>query len=86
MVMARSWLKRRKSRGDTPTLAVTMLESCTISPFLPLTTQPQISPPTLASAVSLPVKISTTPGIFFAAEVSMLLIFAWACGERRKYA
>jgi hypothetical protein len=56
------------------------------SPFLSFTTQPQIRPPTLASTRSLPVKMLTTPGFFSAAEMSMLLIFAWACGERRKYA
>jgi hypothetical protein len=36
--------------------------------------------------MSAPVKISTTPGMALAAPVSMLLIFAWAWGERRKYA
>src|SRR6266568_4837366 len=45
-------------------------------PCLSLTTQPQIRPPTLASATSLPVKISTTPGNFLAADVSMFLVLA----------
>ncbi len=30
--MARSWLKRRRSRGATASRAFTTLESCTISP------------------------------------------------------
>jgi len=46
--------------------------------------QPQISPPTLSASMSAPVKIATTPGVLAAADVSIFLIVAWACGERRK--
>jgi hypothetical protein len=48
--------------------------------------QPQGSPPTLAVATSSPVKIATTPGALSALSLRIVLIFACACGERRKYA
>jgi len=43
---------------------------------------PQIRLPILSVASSAPVSTPTTPGIFLAAATSMLLILAWACGER----
>ena len=48
--------------------------------------QPHGRPPTLSAAMSAPVKIAITPGDCFAAAMSMLRIFACACGERRKMA
>src|SRR5665213_4581312 len=51
-------------------------------PSLEWIIQPQIRLPILSIANCSPVRTSTTPGIFFAAEVSMLLILACACGER----
>jgi len=50
-----------------------------------LMSQPQGSPPILPS-MSLPLKMRTTPGIFSAAEMSIDLMAACACGERRKTA
>ncbi len=34
--------------------------------------------------MSAQVKTATTPGAFLAADVSILTIFAWACGERTR--
>ena len=48
--------------------------------------QPQIRLPILSSTISAPVSTPTTPGIFIAADVSMLLTLAWACGLRTKWA
>src|SRR5262245_2652641 len=47
---------------------------------------PQGSPPTLAAARSSPVYTPTTPGAERACAVLLLLIRAWACGERKKKA
>src|SRR6476660_9033393 len=44
--------------------------------------QPQIKLPILSVARSFPVSTSITPGIFLASETSMLLMLAWACGDR----
>ena len=55
-------------------------------PSLDVIAQPQIRLPTLSSTICLPVSTPTTPGIFIAAEMSMLLILAWACGLRTKCA
>jgi hypothetical protein len=46
--------------------------------------QPQMRLPILSATSSTPVSTATTPGIAAAALVSMLLILAWAWGERRK--
>jgi hypothetical protein len=47
---------------------------------------PQGRPLTLAAARSSPVKIATTPGAFSALSFLIDLIFACACGERKKQA
>ena len=51
-------------------------------PSFDLIIQPQIRLPMPSAAISSPVRTPTTPGIFFAAATSMLLILACACGER----
>ena len=51
-------------------------------PSLEWIIQPQIRLPILSLASSAPVSTATTPGMALAAAVSMLLILAWACGER----
>ena len=51
-------------------------------PSLEWIIQPQIRPPTLSVAMSAPVKTARQPGDFSAAEVSMRLMLACACGER----
>ena len=48
--------------------------------------QPQGRPPIFESAMSLPVKIATTPGILRAAAMSIDTMRAWAWGERRNTA
>ena len=55
-------------------------------PSLEVTAQPQIRLPTLSSTICRPVRTATTPGIASAAEESMLLTLAWACGLRMKWA
>ena len=51
-------------------------------PSLEWIIQPQIRLPILSVASCAPVSTSMTPGIFFAALTSILLILARACGER----
>ena len=53
-------------------------------PSLEWIIQPQMRPPILSAATSSPVKTPTTPGIFFAFDVSIFLIEAWAWGLRTK--
>jgi len=48
--------------------------------------QPAINPPILSFTRSSPDKIFTTPGAFEALDISTLVIFALAWGERTKYA
>jgi len=55
-------------------------------PSFDVIAQPQIKLPTLSSTICFPVSTTTTPGIFIAADESMLLTLAWACGLRTKWA
>ena len=55
-------------------------------PSLEVMAQPQIRLPTLSSTSSLPVSTAITPGIFMAADESMLLTLACACGLRTNWA
>ena len=55
-------------------------------PSLDVIAQPQIKLPTLSSTICCPVSTPTTPGIFIAADESMLLTLACACGLRTKCA
>jgi hypothetical protein len=55
-------------------------------PSLEWIIQPQMMFPIASSASCAPLRMPITPGIFSAAEVSMLLILACACGERMKWA
>ena len=48
------------------------------SPFLSVTIQPQIRPPTPSAARSSPVKTPTTPDASAALDVSIFSILAWA--------
>jgi hypothetical protein len=55
-------------------------------PSFEVMAQPQIRLPILSSTICWPVSTAITPGIFIAAEESMLLTLAWACGLRMKWA
>jgi hypothetical protein len=55
-------------------------------PSLEVMAQPQIRLPTLSSTICWPVSTPTTPGIVIAADESMLLTLACACGLRMKWA
>ncbi len=55
-------------------------------PSLEVMAQPQIRLPILSSTICWPVSTPTTPGIFIAADESMLLTLAWAWGLRMKWA
>src|ERR1700692_2001010 len=55
-------------------------------PSLEWIPQPQRTPPILSSARSAPVSTASTPGMALAALASIFVIFARACGERRKCA
>ena len=65
-----------------PTASTGCGGSFMVSPFLKSTCQPHGSPPTPASANSWPTNAATTPSAASAAEGSMPLIEACACGLR----
>ena len=52
------------------------------SPLVLVMSQPQGRPLMLSAATSAPVNTPSTPGAALAASTLMLLILAWACGER----
>ena len=75
---------RRSARYPAPSPATRPSSSAV--PSLEVIIQPQIRLPILSSTICWPVRTATTPGIFIAAAVSMLLTLAWACGLRTKWA
>ena len=53
-----------------------------VSPFLKSTCQPAGSPPMPSAAISSPLRTATTPSAAAAAEESIPLMLACACGDR----